>query len=426
MTYFYKGPTGPTGNPGLNGVNGIVNINYSTNDLQTIANNLTLSNNFNSNFQPTVQNLNNSNIQSYGLYCDPNTNNCSFKDNRISIDPNGTISFSNSGWSIKNNNNNVCLSFNNNDILCTDNIGNVFPNITGPAGPNVNRIAPRKPIADSGWGNNYPFFLVDKGWYDIVGQGARNDYCRFVGGYRRDNLACILSKDNINSTSKFGDINNYSTTYKGQNVLDIARLQFTPPFPVYSSPDQVTSDGFYWYETADPAREPVKLYTKVNLADGKNWVRVFSSPFASTATVNEVGKSIPFRGFLIQPSDGSFQTYSYFSSNQLFNLRNSTALTVGGNKAGFAVYIGYAGGHGFYNVNISPIQTPCNWTNSVGMVGAGFDGICGSFPNALRWGVGQSGTPVCNMVPVGTVWETWITWGNFIIVSPITVKTTTK
>jgi hypothetical protein len=152
----------------------------------------------------------------------------------------------------------------------------------------------------------------------------------------------------------------------------------------------------------------------VNLADGRNWVRVFSSPFGSTATVNEVGKNIPFKGFLIQPSLGeakdtaSFQTYSYFSTNQLFNTRNSTALTTGGNKPGFAVYIGYSGGHGFYNVNSS--QSPCNWSNSVGLVGAAYDGSCGSFPNALRWGTGQSGTPICKMSATGTVWETWITW----------------
>jgi hypothetical protein len=269
-------------------------------------------------------------------------------------------------------------------------------------------IAPRKSIVDAGWGNNYPFFLVDKGWYDIVGQGVKNDYCRFVGGYARDNLACILSKDKINSTSKFNETNNYSTTYKGQNVLDIAKLQFIPPFPVYSTPQPITSDGFYWYETSDPKREPVRLFTKVNLADGRNWCRVFSSPFASSATVNEVGKNIPFKGFLIQPSDGSFQIYSYFSTPQLFNTRNLTALTTGGNNPGFAVYIGYAGGHGFYNPTL---QTPCKWSNSVGMIGAGIDATnCGSFPNALKWGTGQSGTPICNMVPPGTVWETWITF----------------
>lgn len=86
-------------------------------------------------------------------------------------------------------------------------------------------IAPRKPIIDSGWGDNLSFFPINKGWYDIIGQGAKNDYCRFVGGWSKDNLACILSKDRINSTSKFGDTNNYSTTYKGVNVLDIAKKQ---------------------------------------------------------------------------------------------------------------------------------------------------------------------------------------------------------
>ena len=83
---------------------------------------------------------------------------------------------------------------------------------------------PRQTIADVGYvdGTQGP---LKRGFYDILGQGVKNDYCRFVGGYARDNLACILSKDRINSTSKFGDINNYSTTYKGLNVLDIAKTQ---------------------------------------------------------------------------------------------------------------------------------------------------------------------------------------------------------
>jgi hypothetical protein len=126
---------------------------------------------------------------------------------------------------------------------------------------------------------------------------------------------------------------------------------------VFSSPSEATSDGFYWYRSGSMTN-PVQLFTRVNLVDGRNWVRVFSSPFASTATVNEIGKNIPFTGFLIQNSprpSGGFSTlinYSYFSTPQLFNTRNSTALTTGGNKPGFAVYIGFAGGHGFYNPNL--------------------------------------------------------------------------
>ena len=179
-----------------------------------------------------------------------------------------------------------------------------------------------------------------------------------------------------------------------------------------TSPSQASSDGFYLYRSGTMTN-PVQLFTRVNLVDGRNWVRVFSSPFASTATVNEIGKNIPFTGFLIQnpprPS-GGFSTlinYSYFSTPQLFNTRNSTALTTGGNKPGFAVYIGAAGGHGFYNPNL---QRPCSWSNSVGLVGAGFDGNCGTFPNAIRWGWGQSGVPACQMSSPGTVWDTWITW----------------
>lgn len=165
----------------------------------------------------------------------------------------------------------------------------------------------------------------------------------------------------------------------------------------------VTTDGFYSYKTGSMA-QAVSLYTRFNMADSRPWVRVFSSPFASTATVNEVNKNIPWKGFLIQRDVNDYRNYSYFSTNQLFNTRQDNSTASGGNKGGFRIFIGYAGGHGFYNTG----QAPCNWNEGTGAVGAGYDGSCGTFPNAMRWGLGQAGTP--NYTMVSGTWETWIWW----------------
>lgn len=165
----------------------------------------------------------------------------------------------------------------------------------------------------------------------------------------------------------------------------------------------ITTDGFYAYKTGSMA-QAVSLYTRFNMVDSRPWVRVFSSPFASTATVNETNKNIPWKGFLIQRDGNDYRNYSYFSSNQLFNTRQDNSTASGGNKGGYRIFIAYNGGHGFYNTG----QQPCNWQDSNGAVGAGYDGSCGTFPDSTRWGTGNSGTP--NYTMVGGTWETWIWW----------------
>jgi hypothetical protein len=148
-----------------------------------------------------------------------------------------------------------------------------------------------------------------------------------------------------------------------------------------------------------------QMYYAPNMADGKSWVKVFSSPYSSTATINEIGNSIDFEGFLVQRNDAASRAYSYFGAKQLYNTRSSTDLTSGGTKSGFRVYLGQAGGHGFYNT----VQSPCSWGDSNGAVGAGWNGsTCGSFPNGLIWGTGQSGTP--NYTNLSGTWEHWIWW----------------
>lgn len=196
--------------------------------------------------------------------------------------------------------------------------------------------------------------------------------------------------------------------------------QFPTPVyrKLYSSPQQlvsqgVTASGVYWY--APPGfTSPIQLYTQVNMVDNRAWVLVFSSPAGQAATVNHVGKNLPWKGFLIQQQNGANRAHSYFSTAQLFNTRNATTTTTLGTKAGFRVYIGQAGGHGFYNTSQT---SPCNWPSCAGSVGAGFNNLngdtlgCGSFPNGLRWGMGASTTSASyNLSPIGVVWETWIWW----------------
>ena len=72
-------------------------------------------------------------------------------------------------------------------------------------------IQERKGVSDLGYPNdsNKEF---KRGWYDIMNQGANNDFCRYVGdgaGF----FACVLADGS----------NAYATTYKGRNVTDIAR-----------------------------------------------------------------------------------------------------------------------------------------------------------------------------------------------------------
>ena len=159
----------------------------------------------------------------------------------------------------------------------------------------------------------------------------------------------------------------------------------------------VTTNGVYWIRalnTYDGITQSAALqaYVYFNLVDGKDWVLMMelnqsgisSGSLVTTNTPQDsIGRSIPFKGFNLQLSGSD--TYSYFSSYQAYNNRSGSATTTGGNKAGFYVYIGNAGGHGFYNTG----QGVCSWNNSSGGFGAGFDGnSCGSYLTSLRMGTG--------------------------------------
>jgi hypothetical protein len=213
----------------------------------------------------------------------------------------------------------------------------------------------------------------------------------------------VVSSSSASGIWGVGDVYQYRS--KGSWPLYISNSESNPA----NSPTDLKAagpppNGFYWYQSGSMTAA-VSLYTDFDLVDSKAWVRVFSSPYNSTATVNEVGKSIPWNGFLIQRNDAGLRGYTYFGSNQLFNTRSSTDTSTGGNRSGMRVFIGAAGGHGIY----STAQNPCNWPDGVNAIGAGWNGsTCGSFPDGLLWGTGQSGNPV--YLNASGTWETWITW----------------
>jgi hypothetical protein len=164
-------------------------------------------------------------------------------------------------------------------------------------------------------------------------------------------------------------------------------------------------EGIYYF--APPTAYGVyQMYYK-SLA-GNGFVRVFSSPYNSNATINLINLNIPLIQLLVQRSDNAFQSTSGWNDGtyRYFNTRNNTTdLTTTGSNVGARIFFGYAGGHGIYIT----AQNLCNWGEATNAVGAGYDGAsCGSFPNGLIWGTGQTGTPV--YANRSGTWEMWIRW----------------
>ena len=142
----------------------------------------------------------------------------------------------------------------------------------------------------------------------------------------------------------------------------------------------------------------VQCYINFGAVDSKDWVLmahwggVYSTGGTQQNINNQgekdhVGKDIPWKGAAYD-LNGSF-TYSYFSSYQAYNNRGSafSGTASGGNKGGYRFFIGYPGGMGWYNT----CQNVCSWNNNSGMVGAGYDGSCGTYPGSLRFGTGSGG-----------------------------------
>lgn len=213
-----------------------------------------------------------------------------------------------------------------------------------------------------------------------------------------------------------------SASYTGGSGIVIVRYKrytdgegtLANPFrsPVEAQTAGATSGTSYYFQS-DTMREPRQLEYQDNYFDGKPWVKVFSSPYNSTATVNEIDYYIPLDGLLVERSTqdirgGGYVTTSIGRKTYNTNTTGWTGMDMSSANTstfGGKVMLGGAGAHGFYGTQ----QNACSWSNSDGGVGAGWDGSsCGSFPNGLRWGTGVSGAvPYTNRS--GT-WHHWVYW----------------
>jgi hypothetical protein len=202
-----------------------------------------------------------------------------------------------------------------------------------------------------------------------------------------------------NITRKFLSNNNKTTVVPADGSIN---SPFLSPAQAQSL---LTPDGNYYFKSGSMASAEILEY-KNNYYEGRSWVCVFRSPYASTATTNKIGLSIPMGGLLVQRDALDLRAAVYWSTPITYNAVGGT----GNNTAnsGYSprrVILGSSGGHGIYNTG----QSACNWTDSAGAIGAGYDGAtCGSFPNGLIWGTGQSGSSFYTNRS-GT-WSHWIYW----------------
>lgn len=175
----------------------------------------------------------------------------------------------------------------------------------------------------------------------------------------------------------------------------------------YSSPAEAAAwgavSGTSYYFKSGAMTSAVQLEFQNNYYESKPFCRVFTSPYNGTATVNQLGLSIPMKGLLVQRDALDLRAAVYWNTATVYNA--TSGITADSGYAYRKVMLGSAGGHGIYNTS----QNVCNWSDSVGAVGAGWNGsTCGSYPNGLIWGTGQSGTSTYTNLS-GT-WSHWIWW----------------
>lgn len=167
-------------------------------------------------------------------------------------------------------------------------------------------------------------------------------------------------------------------------------------------------DGVSYYFKYGSMTSAVLLEYQGTYYENKPFCCTFRSPYNSTATTNQLDLNIPMKGLLVQRDALDIRAAVYWSTPITYNTLSGT----GNNTAdsGYAyrrVLLGGAGSHGLYNTS----QQSCNWGDSVGSVGAGWTGAtCGTWPNALQWGTGQSGT--ATYTNLSGTWSHWVFWGG--------------
>jgi hypothetical protein len=187
----------------------------------------------------------------------------------------------------------------------------------------------------------------------------------------------------------------------------------TKPFgsPVQAQQLGAVDGGLYYFKSGAMS-SAVQMEFRAKYYENKPFCCVFRSPYASTATTNRIDLSIPMAGLLVQRDALDIRAAVYWSTPITYNTLSGT----GNNTAdsGYAyrrVLLGGAGSHGLYNTS----QQSCNWGDSVGSVGAGYTGAtCGTWPNDLKWGTGQSGS--ATYTNMSGTWSHWVYWTGVNIV----------
>lgn len=90
------------------------------------------------------------------------------------------------------------------------------------------RVWPAKTIVDAGYSDTQTR-LFKRGYYDIVGQGVANDYCRYIGVNNQSNnetnpihFSCQLSTGTNFASNKYGgNVEIDATSFKGQTISEI-------------------------------------------------------------------------------------------------------------------------------------------------------------------------------------------------------------
>jgi hypothetical protein len=179
-----------------------------------------------------------------------------------------------------------------------------------------------------------------------------------------------------------------------------------------SSPVQAQSLGLaagsYYFKSGSMSSAQLFEY-QPNYYESKPFCCVFRSPYASTATTNRLDLSIPMAGLLVQRDALDLRGAVYWSTPITYTTTsgNTTADSGTGYNSSNArkVMLGNGGGHGLYNTS----QNVCNWGDSNGSIGAGYNGSCGSFPNGLIWSTGTPGSAY--YANTSGTWSHWVTWG---------------
>lgn len=245
------------------------------------------------------------------------------------------------------------------------------------------------------------------GAFLTIGQWM-GDYINYPFGYISEVLI-------YNRSLSDAEINTVMTYFEGLYVIK-GFSSFAP----FSSPTEAASGGTpagtYWFQGGSMSSPRQLVYSGANYYDSSAYVRGFSAPYRSTATVNELGLNIPFTKFLVQRSDAVYRGLVRFNSTQAYNATANTGI-IGDSAINTAnwsprttvatkVILGAVGGHGIYSL----AQNACSWPTADSAIGAGWNGsLCGTnFPNDLVLGTGVSDS--ATYTNLSGTWEHWLSW----------------